>query len=84
MDEQNRLGVEPATGSTAAAAERMPRQVVAEFLAAFGRRDVEAIGKVVPTTSSNPSQVRRRWKASTASWHSSAACLPRSLTWRSK
>jgi steroid delta-isomerase-like uncharacterized protein len=46
MDEQNRLGVEPATGSATAAAGRMPQQVVADFLAAFGRRDVEAIGKV--------------------------------------
>ncbi|MDT5092688.1 MAG: hypothetical protein QOH60_2051, partial [Mycobacterium sp.] len=46
MDEQNKLVAEPGSGDATAARGRTPEQVVAHFLAAFGRHDVEAIGRL--------------------------------------
>ena len=46
MDEQNKLVAEPRSGDATAARGRTPEQVVAHFLDAFGRHDVEAIGRL--------------------------------------
>jgi steroid delta-isomerase-like uncharacterized protein len=46
MDEQNRLAAEPSSGNATAARGWTPEQVVANFLEAIGRHDVEAIGRV--------------------------------------
>jgi len=46
MDEQNRLVTEPRSGNPTAARGRTPEQVVAHFLDAFGRHDLEAIGRL--------------------------------------
>ena len=46
MDEQNRLVTEPGSGNATAARGRTPEQVVAHFLDAFGRHDVEAIRRL--------------------------------------
>lgn len=46
MDEQNRLVAEPRLGNTAGARGRTPEQVVANFLDAFGRHDLEAMSRV--------------------------------------
>jgi steroid delta-isomerase-like uncharacterized protein len=46
MDEQNKLVAEPTSGDATAARGRTPEQVVAHFLDAFGRHDVEAIGRL--------------------------------------
>ena len=46
MDEQDRLAPEPGSGNATAARGRTPEQVVANFLDALGRHDVEAISRV--------------------------------------
>ena len=46
MDELNRLVTEPRSGNPTAARGRTPEQVVAHFLDAFGRHDLEAIGRL--------------------------------------
>jgi limonene-1,2-epoxide hydrolase len=45
MDD-DRLAVKPRSGNAMAARERTPEQVVAEYLDAFGRHDVEALGRM--------------------------------------
>src|ERR1700736_280958 len=46
MDEQNRLETEPRSRNPTAAPGRTPEQVVAHFLDAFGRHDLEAISRL--------------------------------------